>query len=413
MPQSVMSVPQASSAAHASVTAPPLVPIELVCTGLLEAFAQVSDGRSDQGRDHPVAVVLALTAAATVAGMRGYIAIAGWVADVPAAIRADLYQRGGTAAAAPPSKATIWRVVTGADPEALDTAVGAWLTRGLSAVTEAADNAPDPDAQPVPMMQLRLDGKTSRGAIDADGNRLHLLAALLGRPGQTTVVAAQTEVGAKTNEVPKAIDVLAKTDLTDTVITADALHTVKATAAYIHDHGGYYLLPVKENRQALYDACNTLPWATTPISYQHTDLGHGRITRRTIRVLPAPDTVTFPHAQQIYLIERYVTDTHGQSPSAAAALGVTNLTDTLAGPADLALHTQSHWGVESLHWLRDTCYREDTSRARTRNGPRILASLRNLAIGALRLAGRHDITEATRWASRYMDRPFTILGLTI
>jgi hypothetical protein len=37
---------------------------------------------------------------------------------------------------------------------------------------------------------------------------------------------------------------------------------------------------------------------------------------------------------------------------------------------------------------------------------------RNLAIGALRLAGRTDVTEAARWAARSMDRPFTILGLT-
>ena len=35
-----------------------------------------------------------------------------------------------------------------------------------------------------------------------------------------------------------------------------------------------------------------------------------------------------------------------------------------------------------------------------------MAALRNLAIGALRLAGRPDITEATRWAGRSMDRPF-------
>ena len=41
-----------------------------------------------------------------------------------------------------------------------------------------------------------------------------------------------------------------------------------------------------------------------------------------------------------------------------------------------------------------------------------MATLRNLAIGALRLAGSTDITEATRWAARRMDRPFTILGLT-
>jgi hypothetical protein len=65
-----------------------------------------------------------------------------------------------------------------------------------------------------------------------------------------------------------------------------------------------------------------------------------------------------------------------------------------------------------IHWVRDTLCREDQSRARTRSGPRAMATLRNLAIGALHLAGRHDTTEATRWASRFMDRPFTILGLT-
>jgi hypothetical protein len=70
------------------------------------------------------------------------------------------------------------------------------------------------------------------------------------------------------------------------------------------------------------------------------------------------------------------------------------------------------WSIESLHWLRDTLYQEDKSTVRTRSGPRIMAALRNLAIGALHLAGRHDTTEATRWASRYIDRPFTILGLT-
>jgi hypothetical protein len=41
-----------------------------------------------------------------------------------------------------------------------------------------------------------------------------------------------------------------------------------------------------------------------------------------------------------------------------------------------------------------------------------MAALRNPAIGALRLAGRTDITEATRWATRNMRRPFAILGLT-
>ena len=69
-------------------------------------------------------------------------------------------------------------------------------------------------------------------------------------------------------------------------------------------------------------------------------------------------------------------------------------------------------GFAPLEKLRDTLYQEDKSQVRTRSGPRVMAALRNLAIGAHRLAGHAGVTEATRWAGRSMDRPFTILGLT-
>ena len=63
-------------------------------------------------------------------------------------------------------------------------------------------------------------------------------------------------------------------------------------------------------------------------------------------------------------------------------------------PECLANLIRQHWGIESLHWLRDIVYREDNSTARTRSGPRVIAALRNLAIGAIRLTGRRDITES-------------------
>ncbi|MFV2018366.1 hypothetical protein [Micromonospora sp. LOL_023] len=65
------------------------------------------------------------------------------------------------------------------------------------------------------------------------------------------------------------------------------------------------MLPVKENRAALFDAPDALPWAGTPIGHESTDTGHGRTTRRTIRVLPAPSGLPFPHVHQVWLIERY------------------------------------------------------------------------------------------------------------
>ena len=45
-----------------------------------------------------------------------------------------------------------------------------------------------------PLIPVRVDGKTVRGARNPDGSQVHLLAALAGVRG---VVTAQTEVGAK------------------------------------------------------------------------------------------------------------------------------------------------------------------------------------------------------------------------
>ena len=134
---------------------------------LLKLFGSVSDGRSGQGRDHPVAAVLALAAAAVVAGMKGYTAIAGWVKDVPAPVLADLYMRAGARPAAPPSKATIWRVITDADAEVFDASTGSWLMSSLlgepAGLGEAAGTGRDDPG----LMPVRLDGKTVRGAPDA------------------------------------------------------------------------------------------------------------------------------------------------------------------------------------------------------------------------------------------------------
>jgi predicted transposase YbfD/YdcC len=388
----------------------PVAPSVAVAGGdacdLLELFRSVPDGRSGQGRDHPVAAVLALAAAAVVAGMKGYTAIAGWAKDVPPAVLADLYMRAGASPARPPSRATIWRVVTDADAEVFDATVGRWLMSRQAA--RDGDGAGGGDL--AGLVPVRLDGKTIRGAKDAEGKQRHLLAALSG-PAAQPIVAAQAEVGAKTNEVPMATQVLGQIDLAGKIVTADALHTVKATAEFICEHDGQFVLPVKENRQALFDTLDALPWDQVPVAHTVTDRGHGRITTRTIQVMPAPQDLPFPHVSQVLLIERYVSDLVGNPLSAVAALGVASPSPDQASPADLAGYVRGQWAIESLHWIRDSLYQEDKSQVRTRSGPRIMAAMRNLAISALRLAGRADITEATRWASRSMDRPFTILGL--
>jgi hypothetical protein len=80
-------------------------------------------------------------------------------------------------------------------------------------------------------------------------------------------------------------------------------------------------------------------------------------------------------------------------------------------PPNASSPWSANTGAESLHWVRDTLYHEDNSTIHTRSGPRVMAALRNLAIGAIRLTGRRDITEATRSAGRDMHCPFKILKL--
>jgi predicted transposase YbfD/YdcC len=383
----------------------------VMCCDLLQRFGKVTDGRKEQGRIHPVAVVLTLCAAAVVAGMGSFTAIAGWVSDVPAHLLAQLYGRCRQA----PTKTTIWRVVTGADAATVDAIIGAWLLAHAAAVT--ATPVPDPS---VPddadvLVAIAVDGKTVRGAVDGEGNQIHLMAAVTHDDG---LVLGQVEVGAKSNEIPQfapLLDTLASAgvDLARTVITADALHTQRAHAEYLHKRGAGFVFTCKQNQPRLYAALDALPWTDVPITGRDIDTGHGRITTRTIQILPAPPDLPFPHVNQVWLIERYVTDPTGTPLSAVAAMGVTNLSTEQVTPTGVATLVREHWGIESLHWLRDTLYREDNSTARTRSGPRVMAALRNLAVGAHRLTGRRDITEATRWATRDMARPFKILKLSL
>jgi len=388
-----------------------------VCADLLQRFGRVSDGRRDQGRVHPVAVVLALCAAAVVAGMASFTAIAGWATDVPAEVLVKLYGR----RCDPPSKATIWRVVTGADAAAVDAVIGAWLLAQAAARDTAARDVvagevvvPETDREAPELSAIMVDGKAVRGATDTEGNQVHLLAAAT---HDDALVLGQVEVSAKSNEIPQfapLLDTLAAAgvDLAHTVITADALHTQRAHADYLHERGAGFVFTCKQNQPRLFAALDALPWAQTPIAARQVDRGHGRVTTRTIQVMPAPEDLPFPHVNRVWLIERYVTALDGTPTSAVAALGVTNLTADTTAPQRLAALVRNHWGIESLHCLRDTVYREDNSAVRTRSGPRVMAGLRNLAVGAHHLAGRRDITEASREAGRVMHRPFKILKLT-
>src|SRR5216683_940214 len=256
---------------------------------------------------------------------------------------------------------------------------------------------------------VAVDGKTVRGAVQADGRAVHLLAAMTG----AGAVIAQREVGHKTNEITQVKPLLDDLDLAGAVITLDALHAQRETARYLVEdkHADYIFTAVKDNQPKLFDALDALPWRDVPVQHTMSDRGHGREQTRTIQVLPAPAGI-FPHAGQAFLIGRHVRNLDGSPRSAIAALGITSLVPGRAGPERIALHVRGHWGIENkLHWVRDVTYGEDGSRVRTGSAPQVMASLRNLTIAALRRNGWANIASGLRWAGRNYNNSLSLLNI--
>jgi hypothetical protein len=135
-----------------------------------------------------------------------------------------------------------------------------------------------------------------------------------------------------------------------------------------------------------------------PATHHSITTGHGRRDERILKVLPAEKVhdLTFPAVKTVFLLERYRYDKTGKMISAAAVLGVTSCDTTQLPPADLAAAIRGHWSIEVLHWIRDVTFNEDASTLRKGPAPRILATLRNLAISLLRLFGYDNIAAARR-----------------
>ena len=77
----------------------------------------------------------------------------------------------------------------------------------------------------------------------------------------------------------------------------------------------------------------------------------------------------------------------------------------------LLRHVRERWSIEnSWHWPRDTQLREAAHRYRETNGVQILATLRSLAMNALRLDGFWSITEGLAALSHDIRGLLSLLG---
>lgn len=349
---------------------------------LLGVLGKVPDPRDPRGVRYPLSGILAVSVCAVLSGARSFAAIGEWALD----LHDDQLDRLGLDRA--PVESTMRKLFARLDAAALDRqiAVLAWCrTRQVEG-----------------RRVIAIDGKTVRGARSSTTAAPHLIAALDHRSG---VVLGQNAVPAKSNEIPAVRDLLTgfdPADLRGCVITVDAMHTQTDTATAITAAGADYVFTVKANQPTLLKALKALPWNKVPVGSTSTEHGHGRRARRTIKVIEVPTLPGWPDfagVAQVAQLRRTVTK-RGKKSVEVVYL-VTSATHTDAPPAVLAAWVQGHWRIENaLHWVRDVTYDEDRSQIRTGHAAHVMATLRNTAIGILRLTGWTTIAAGLRHHAR-------------
>lgn len=140
-----------------------------------------------------------------------------------------------------------------------------------------------------------------------------------------------------------------------------------------------------------------------------TTKGHGRRVTRTVKVVTAPAWVDFHGAVQVAQLRRTVT--RAGKKTVEVVYLITSADTSAATPATLAAWVQGHWGIENrLHRVRDVTFDEDRSQVRTGGAPQVMATLRNVVISLLRLAGWTNIAHALRHHAAHQRRPLALLS---
>jgi predicted transposase YbfD/YdcC len=364
---------------------------------LVAALRSVPDPRQARGRRYSLQAVLMLALTGVMAGARSWTALAQWARDG---------QHTVALCGPPPSLWTFRRVLCAVDIAVVEAALSAWVLGRRTAAARAARAAARAAGRTAPRAAERVvlacDGKTVRGSRTAEGSVTALFSVFEHRHRLVLIQRAIAD-GNEIAAFAATLNTLG--DLRGVLVTADALHTQREHAAYLHGRGAHYLFTVKGNQPRLYAALAGLPWTQVERLVRR-QTGHGRAETRSIAVLAA-DSIPgidglFPHVAQVMRVIRSRTDRATGKRSREVVYAVTCLNHRQADPGLLAGWLQNHWGIENrVHHVRDVTHGEDASRIRTGTGPQLMAALRNTDLNLARLRGETNIAACQRrnaWA---------------
>lgn len=345
---------------------------------LFSFLASVPDHRDNQGKRHPLPIVLLLGILAQCCGAEGYEAMAEWAENY----QDQIHKRIPFAAGHIPDASTFFRVFSDLDVDAFESVLSGWM----NTIMPLADGD-----------GIALDGKT----VGATG--LHLVAAFAHRVKSVLFEQGTTTKG---KELIVGPQVLSHIPVTNHIVTGDAMFTQRSISEQITIRGGGYVFTVKANQETLEDAIREFfahpPFDASIKTMTICEKKKGVAVERTIEMSADMNGyLQWPGLTHVWRVRREVSR-KGQTTT-EVAVGIARLLPRHDAVEELAALIQGHWSIENyLHRERDVVFGEDRSTIRTRHGPQIMAAIRNLIIAIFHHA---EVSSFPKTMRRFAARP--------
>ena len=346
-------------------------------------FESLSDPRHTRNRKHLLRDIVVIAVCGLVCGCDGPTAIHRWAAN-----RFDWLSQFLALPEGIPSRDCIRRLLLALQPEAFQKCFQDWIADALQT---------DEDG---PARLIAIDGKTCRRSHDAARGLgpLHIVSAWASEEG---IALGQVATEEKSNEITAIPLLLKQIELTNTLITIDAMGCQKDIARDIVAGGGDFVIAVKDNQQKLREAIEAyfLKHLERDLedlqyrSHETTEQSHGRLDERSYFLTKIPSDFAlkkeWPWVKAIGYSVRITRDADGHETDEVRYYVLSRY---LSGKR-FSEAVRGHWSIESMHWVLDVTFREDESRTRERTLANNLSWLRRFAVTLLK---RHPIKDSIR-----------------
>lgn len=350
------------------------------CEALIFAFKGLEDARGGPSIQYPLIEIIFLTVCSVLSGYSDWDEMVDFGEAKLAWLRQYLPYKNGI-----PSHDTLNRVMGMIDHRAFEQCFVNWATMSIELPKGVV---------------ISLDGKKLRSSAtkqeqqtahkEGGKSAVHLVEAWC---GAFQMCLAQYKTADKSNEIkaiPVILDWLA---LKGCVVTIDAMGCQHLIASKIVGKEADYILALKGNQEGL---CLAVAEAFDKAGvdeglasfFAHSERGHGRLEKRSCRVLPAQNIPWWGNPQDWTGLKTIVEICSERTILASGQKQTEKryYISSLANNAeDMCRKIREHWNIENqLHWTMDVILREDDCRKRSRNAAQNFGLIRRTALNILK-----------------------------